>query len=152
GRCPQAHGAMREVPLPNGGGFFCIDKTEVTADEYAIFSRTTATSPPTGLPTGCESNTDYTPSITTSGKQPVAGVDWCDAWAFCRWAGKRMCGGIGGGRSNALAGSQDTMSQWTFACTNAFDGRHFFPYGNDFDAQACNGLGKGIGRVADVAS
>jgi hypothetical protein len=32
--------------------------------------------------------------ISDGGNVAVHGVDWCDAWAFCAWAGKRLCGGF----------------------------------------------------------
>ncbi len=91
--CPSTAGEMIRV---DG---YCIDATEVTNDEYGKFivakNGNTA-----GQPTACAWNTAYAPScaqLVKTAKSPVSCIDWCDAYAFCAWAGKRLCGRIGGG-------------------------------------------------------
>src|SRR5262249_39830790 len=82
------------VPPPSGGRF-CIDATEVTNAQYAAFL---ATNPQTSLqPARCTSWNGtyagaYVGPLTGRDDYPVVGVTWCDAFAYCKWAGKRLCG------------------------------------------------------------
>jgi formylglycine-generating enzyme required for sulfatase activity len=61
---------------------FYIDQNEVTTAQYAVFLKETGSLRP---PDDWESV-----SLTEDGRLPVAGVDWNDADAYCRWAGKRL--------------------------------------------------------------
>ena len=88
------------VEIASGSGRYCIDSTEVTNNDYAAFLATNPAT--TGQPAQCSWNIDYTPSdgwpvAAGAGRLPVGFVDWCDATAYCRWAGKRLCGRIGEG-------------------------------------------------------
>ena len=65
---------------------------------------------------------------------PVVGVDWCDADAFCEFAGKRLCGAIGGG-SLTLGNADGGTSQWYVACS--MGGTRIYPYGNTYAAGEC---------------
>ncbi len=127
------------------GSAYCIDSTEVTNAHYKEFviAKAGATS---GQPPECSWNTDFTPTIDTGYpwpppdhrlNAPVVEADWCDAAAYCRWAGKRLCGRIGGG---ALASSETKTSQrseWLTACSKG--GERAFPYGDEYDRNACTG-------------
>jgi formylglycine-generating enzyme required for sulfatase activity len=142
---------MVEVPSP-AGGTYCIDSTEVTNAQYASFL--TAAYPTSGQDAWCSWNTSYVPGDTwpATGEDdyPVDNVDWCDAYAFCKWAGKRLCGKIGGG-ANAPADSADaTKSEWYAACSAG--GTMTYPYGNTYSATACNGYGYGGGAPIAVGS
>jgi formylglycine-generating enzyme len=118
---------MVQVPAPDGGTF-CIDSTEVTQAQYAAFlaAKNGDTS---GQSSECSWNTSfaaYSPPDVDAGEIPYdpssygsypAEVDWCDAVAFCQWAGKSLCavgiqGGVDGGVS--VNWSDD---QWIWACT-----------------------------------
>jgi formylglycine-generating enzyme required for sulfatase activity len=144
------------VPLSNGQ---CVDSTEVTRDQYAAWL---ATSPSTsGQDPSCSWNTQgsagqgpFEPTCEwppgTRGKHPVVCVDWCDAYAFCKGVGKRLCGKIGGG-ANAPADFADAKkSQWYYACTSG--AAHAYPYGGTYDPHACNGYDHGVGTTVETAS
>jgi hypothetical protein len=93
--CPTAHGGM--VIVDAGGLSFCIDSTEVTNAEYDTFlSATDGGSVEAGifdggLADGCDSNLTFARITADPATFPVDQVDWCDAYAFCKWAGKRLC-------------------------------------------------------------
>src|SRR5439155_10410827 len=56
----------------------------------------------------------------------------------CAWAGKRLCGRIGGGALAVGPPEHDaTQSQWFDACS--MGGTLPYPYGDTFDANACSG-------------
>jgi formylglycine-generating enzyme required for sulfatase activity len=88
-------------PAPvNIDGLFCIDSTLVTYGQYAAFLAAVAVNPPTQLP-DCLNNQNFNPTsgLPASGEAtdyPVTTVDFCDARAYCAWAGKRLCQGLPG--------------------------------------------------------
>ena len=66
----------------------------------------------------------------------VGCVDWCDAVAYCSWAGKRLCGKIGGGPAAPSKLSDPTESQWFAACSKV--GARDYPYEGGYQAARCN--------------
>ena len=73
-------------------------------------------------------------------EQPVVGVSWVEAVAFCRWLSEMT------GEKIMLP----TEAQWQYAAQGD-DGRAY-PWGNAWDAGRCNNNvdGKGIGRTTPV--
>jgi formylglycine-generating enzyme required for sulfatase activity len=132
-------------------GTFCVDSTEVTNDHYAAFLAAKPSG--MGLPDACDGKRSFEPTgwPLPSDKDAfaVVEVDWCDAFAYCQWAGKRLCGAIGGGTNAAGASADPTQSQWFNACSR--DATRTYPYGADYQAGACNGDGVRSG-VATVRS
>lgn len=128
--CPGTAG-----PIAIRVGAFCIDSTEVTHRDYSIFlARSTA--PANAGPPACAYKTNHIPTgLVPTQTSPQAWVDWCDAYAYCAWAGKRLCGSVSGGPSGSLV---DSTNQWFTACSHGADGNHAFPYGNSFKPSACN--------------
>lgn len=147
--CPSGKGpAMVSV------GTFCVDTTEVTQAQYAEFVSAKG-SDTTGQPTKeCDWNTSYQPAFFSTGTPeanstgcniytpydptkrptfPVSCVDWCDARAFCAWAGKRLCGALGGGPLDPFYGPADpTAAEWPFVATNGgTDTSQYGSYGVD---------------------
>jgi formylglycine-generating enzyme required for sulfatase activity len=145
-RCPAGKGA----PMVDVGGF-CVDTREVSNRDYGEFlANATASGQPSPA---CDFNTDFKPSTAIPDRNdpdmPVRSIDWCDAWAYCHWAGKRLCGKVGGG----AAGYEDyasTMDEWFVACSS--NGANAYTYGPAFVASACNWGGEINGSVARVAS
>ncbi|HVJ13914.1 MAG TPA: formylglycine-generating enzyme family protein [Polyangiaceae bacterium] len=138
--CPDGRGSpMIRVPQEAGG--FCIDAHETTRAEYADFLANLDQLTTPSLPEYCQSsNPSYEPSEGQNDADmdlPVVGVDYCDAYAYCTWAGKRMCGKIGGGATDYDAFNNAMESQWHAACSRG--GTRVFPYGNNFDGALCNG-------------
>jgi formylglycine-generating enzyme len=86
-------------------------------------------------------NTSYEPDPVGGPEDiPVRGVDWCDAFAYCTWAGKYLCGVVENGRKTGpvtLATTSDFRShQWLLACSA--EARQRYPYGGIFDPSKCN--------------
>ncbi len=154
GGCPAAPGP----PMVDVGGY-CIDATEVTNAHYAAFL---ATSPPIqNQPFYCYNgpawpllnDINFVPSggwPPPPGKEnhPVVYVDWCDARAYCVWAGKRLCGKIGGGQMPYNDYANASQSQWYRACSAA--GTLDYPYGNSYEPLSCNGQDYGAGATLPV--
>lgn len=124
------------------GGAFCIDAYEVTNEAYAVFrAATLATGFQWDETPECSWNDNVTPAdgFLTPVDRPVVGIDWCDARAYCKWNGKRLCGAVSGGQSDfddfAMAGS----SAWFNACS--LGGEIEYPYAPDYNPVTCNGDG-----------
>ncbi len=120
-------------------GAFCVDATEVTNDQYAAFL---AASPALSLAPSpaCTYKTSFAPSSAIpsgKGTLPVVWVDWCDAYAFCGWAGKHLCGAIDGGSSSKANAANKLVDEWYVACST--DGANVYPYGgNVYEQGKCN--------------
>jgi hypothetical protein len=147
----------RGPALVNAGDRFCIDATEVTVDQFAVFIDA-GVDPATQIE-HCRTNTSYVPlGATDAGDEPVNGVDWCDAFSFCAWAGKKLCGPIDDAPADAGSGvdagfvhglSFDDIplrekNGWLWICQGG-DRALPYPYGYDEDASAgCSEPGGGF--------
>ncbi len=140
--CP-GNGGPSMVKLPAG---YCIDATEVSALHYQDWLKGNPKT--SGQPSQCTWNTSYKPSCESSGNMPVVCVDWCDAYAYCKAVGKRLCGRIGGGANDYSKSADATLSQWYNACTSG--DRNDYPYGDTYQAVTCNGGDAGKGKVLEV--
>ena len=122
----------------------CVDATEVTQAQYQQFL-TFKNSDTTGQQSECAWNMSYAPVLycnfdpTGHANYPVNGIDWCDATAFCKWAGKRLCGGPAGANIETAAKTDladPQKSEWTALCSH--NGERGYPYGTVFNPEACN--------------
>ncbi|WP_394822089.1 formylglycine-generating enzyme family protein [Pendulispora albinea] len=157
--CPTGAGtrgpAMVGVRAPRDAGVFCIDSTEVTRAQYAEFL---AAKVDPGKQIGvCEWNTTFEPDskkvAPQPGNHPVVAVDWCDAYAYCAWAGKTLCGDLDGGPHTAFTEPASVVSdRWRIACTRGEDGFHIYPYGNTYDASVCNAYERKLDATVPVGS
>jgi formylglycine-generating enzyme required for sulfatase activity len=127
---------------------YCIDATEVTKEQYNEFMRAWISDG--GVLTGppeCSWNDNPTPgSFTwpapddgTLDKNPINNIDWCDAYAYCAWVGKHLCGTIadGGAVPPGAPENNPAVSEWYRACSAA--GTRTYPYGQQYDGSVCNG-------------
>ncbi len=133
---------MKTVPKTGGnGGIYCIDITEITNDQYTAFWGSPHSSQ--GLPGVCASKISFTPKVgwppgPTEGLLPVAGVDWCDAYAYCAYFGKHLCGKVSGGANTNTDFADATKSEWYNACTA--QGANDYPYGGAYSNTKCHGV------------
>ena len=153
--CPGTAGPTM-VRVPEG---YCIDSTEVTREQYQFWLASNPTT--TGQISDCSWNTSFALDSTciagsavcqgaSCGNQPVVCVDWCDAYAYCKAVGKRLCGKIGGSSNDFGSYADASMSQWYNACSS--HAQSTYPYGNTYSAQACNGADHGTGNTVAVGT
>lgn len=115
-----------------------VDPYETTQGEYLAFIQT---NPPTsGQPAQCAFNSSYTPQSAEwnpvgTPQRPVSGVDWCDAYAYCKYKGRRLCGKIGGGDLAVNEQNDFLKDQWYAACSS--NGQFVYPYGASYAAGKC---------------
>lgn len=151
--CPAAKGSS-QVRVGRPETSFCMDTTEVSYAQYREFTQFVLDA---GKPTQiaeCAWNSTFTPAgkIGTD-DQPVAGVDWCDARAYCEWAGKRLCGRIDpdGGTTIALKDYLNpSVNSWLAACAHGDDDRPY-PYGS-YVSGRCNDGSLDAGTTVPVGS
>ncbi|WP_394837679.1 formylglycine-generating enzyme family protein [Pendulispora rubella] len=149
--CPSERG-----PVMARVGSYCIDTTEVTNAQYAPFLTEVLANPAIARQPAntCSWNTDfnvytagYPDPRTGSPDDPVRGVDWCDAYAFCQWAHKRLCGSLGG-EASGYGDFASPQNEWYLACSSS--GKYTYTFGKTFDSRACNGAGTADGSVQRV--
>lgn len=142
--CTGLHGG----PMVNVGSY-CIDKYEVTNGDYNKFLDA-PTAERIDVP-GCDWNDGFETAVINPAlaKRPRTLVDWCDAAAYCRWAGKRLCGKPGGGSVPYVLFTDATKSEWMDACSAA--GTQTYCYAGAYDATKCQ-TESGSGGVLDVGS
>jgi formylglycine-generating enzyme required for sulfatase activity len=136
-------GGTPGIRITSSSGDFCIDKTEVSNGDYAKFLLAQPDGGPPNQPSYCSWNSKLTPNDPSWPQPglddfPVANVDWCDAYAYCKWAGKRLCGRIGGGPVADIRATDPTQSQWYLACAGS--NSSMYPYADTYDPHACNGV------------
>jgi formylglycine-generating enzyme required for sulfatase activity len=107
-------------------GAYYVDSTEVTTAQYQQFLDAKGTNT-SGQPAVCSWNTSYYDPAThpmDADNFPISWVDWCDATAFCSWAGKHLCGKAGGGAIARADLFTANLSQWFLACGGSGGGTH----------------------------
>lgn len=129
-------------------GDYCIALYEVTNAEYAVFLQ--GNDP--GQDAECAFNTSYVPAngAPVLNDQPVTGVDWCDATAYCKSVGKTLCGARSGGGIDPSSFVDAAQDAWFDTCSSG--GSLAFPYGDAYSATTCNGEQAGVGAPAAVGS
>ena len=154
--CKKGLCVAKLVPITGG---YSIDATEVTRDQYAAWLGTSPST--TGQSSECYWNLDFAadancmggPAVlqgSGGGNRPQECVDWCDAYAYCKGVGKRLCGKIGGGASDFGDFADATTSQWFAACSSG--GQNDYPYGDTYDGITCNGYDSPYSTTVPVAS
>ncbi|HEU4582964.1 MAG TPA: SUMF1/EgtB/PvdO family nonheme iron enzyme [Polyangiaceae bacterium] len=138
---------VRGPALVSVGNYF-IHATEVTVSQYGAFL-TAKNGDVSGQSEVCSWNQSYWDydehPIMEPGNQPIAYVDWCDAAAYCSWAGMRLCGRINGGPIARAEVFEPTLSQWYVACGGPGGGT------DPNDNPMCNSS-QGFSDIADVAT
>jgi hypothetical protein len=138
-----------EIVGPDGGPNFKIAEYEVTAGDYHAFVKAFETAP-TKQPDVCWWNHAVRPNTVVNDdagiatapecasydidteaslrpNQPVRCIDWCDANAYCIWAGGYMCHGN--------EGKNEYPVEWRTACATSVGLK--FPYGQSFIPNQC---------------
>ncbi len=153
------------------GGAYCMDETEVTNGDYDRFIRANVPATAVQQPPACATNTTYTPApspdpavldrnsywppaqpLSTSLGLPVRNVDWCDAVAYCKWAGKVLCGDVSGQPGLVADRNDASKNAWFNACSA--QGTLDFAYGSAYRNDRCYDSGgaspfTGPGPVSD---
>jgi formylglycine-generating enzyme len=126
------------------GTCFWMDETEVTAGQYREWlSALGAGSPKWTEVDGCDwkaldakafdpdnQPAEACPATAASGSPPFDGdqpmrcVDWCEAAAYCKWAGKRLCK------------VRSPSDEWRIACSAGYTEE--FPFDPSTPGGACN--------------
>ena len=144
--CPAGRGSPMLRVSSGAGVPFCIDAFEATQADYGNFRAGFALS---AQEPACSWNTTYDPEpgMPSLPGLPITDIDFCDAVAFCTWAGKHLCGRVstdGGAAGGFRTSSDDTLAdehdpstdQWFAAC--AGPSGLPYPYGASAEDGVCN--------------
>lgn len=162
--CP----AGMQIAARKDGTNYCIDEIEVSKFAYNQFIKA-GVLPATQIDACKTANGTFTPrdawipsnsyptGLATSDvalafnySLPVHYVDWCDAYAYCAWAKKELCGSTNGGAADYTKGKDETADAWYNACSGHGDLQ--YPYDtSSYNRNACNG-GQGVGAPSDDAN
>ena len=147
GACKQG----RDNRLVLRVGPVCIDALEVLVEKYGLFVDASAAVPDAGI-TACSGNNIHPggPCAPAASDTPQRCVDWCDAYEYCEWAGKHLCGAIGGGPLRLADANSAKRDAWYRACAGA-DGGRMYAYGNVYDMTACQTEGSDVTDVGSKA-
>jgi formylglycine-generating enzyme required for sulfatase activity len=145
--CPAG---MVQVPAPGGGKPYCVDSTEVTNKAYGAFLAVAEPPDASSQIAECAWNTSFEAGTLGADNLPIGSINWCDAYAYCAWAGKRLCGAVGGGSYPFANGYPSLASQWYAACSRG--GAQVYPYGNTYQRTTCNGRPLDAGTMLPVGS
>ena len=108
---------------------YCIDRAEITNAQYRKFLEDVRAEGDSAWrhSTQPKDKTDHTPLAATwenrrfnDDNQPVIGVDWYDAYAYAKWAKKRL----------------PTSYEWELAARGTE--RRIYPWGNTYEPSKCN--------------
>jgi len=170
-KCPDNAQGSPMVLISDGAGRpFCIDARLASYGDYALFVAAKGEDFG-GQPQECHWNDNWGPvthdpkRTWAQGYDPYCGpppermppdqvlrcVDFCDAWAFCSWSGKRLCGlrGAEPGKLTIVDSGGENMdvyrnhkeaalsqkSELFAVCTQG--GTTKFPYGDQYYLGAC---------------
>lgn len=103
----------------------CIDAREVTVADYRAFTESVqGATLDAGAP--CEAVTVDVLGARPDDALPVTNVSFCEARAFCAWAGKSLCGKVGGGSlsDEPLHVVTSQQGAWFNACTGGTPSPH----------------------------
>lgn len=129
----------------------CIDRTEVPRSQYAAFVSNPAGLDPSKLPTECRGTAAFAADATCDasatpgcgaacGTYPQTCITYCQAAAYCAWAGKTLCGDFQGNQVAVERGKLPPLL-WTSVCGNGVrsDGqpRRRYAYGDGFRPGLC---------------
>lgn len=132
---------MARIDIPDQKCFW-VDRTEVTVEQYVRWQNDVPADGVEWEPTWCAWKGDRTDPISAAGdacvaeffrfdlqpfapRKPMRCVDFCEAEAFCRWAGKRLCydsSGVG------VQGPRGNPQEWHLTCNNQQSTP--YPWGN----------------------
>jgi len=155
--CPQGIPGAKMVLISVGDGeAYCMDERETVYAEYKEFLHAKGEDT-TGQPAQCDWNDSFVPDLSensldclpehwqidTEPNRAVNCVDVCDAWSYCRWAGKRMCGVRGGDPAKLNVFGDDEVgqigtsieSEWFNVCSQG--GKTKYPYGDTYEPGIC---------------
>jgi len=135
--CPVLPGPpMQRI---QGTSPFCIDVHEVSNEDYAAFL---ADAKKPTLESFCDHDGDRGTAVAdpTLAQRPATSLGWCDAYAYCKWAGKRLCGRMGGGHGDPSTFASPTTHQWSLVCRNGDPGQPY-PWGPAYVEGMCTTTG-----------
>ncbi len=141
GGCPRHLPGPELVKIESASGAYCIDTTEVSTAHYQAFFDAQGSDAQAHIDRpGCGGVMTLRPDVTAwpvrgAEDLPVVRVNWCQATAYCLWAGKRLCGKVGGGSLVEEFLLDPSVSQWLNACSHG--GTRPFPNGANYDATLC---------------